>query len=150
MAHYLESGQKMSADPAFQKATQALADTMAGPTETSLNEVIAVTGEVGDPKPLVVLTLSRLVSTNLKAGLAWSTKVAQYVNDATGVSGMVTISAAGPMYQVGWLGGADSGAEIDEVNGKLNGDANYLSMLETGGQYFIPGSAQRAVIARIG
>ena len=150
MAHYLESGQKMSSDAEFKKATLGLDDTMAGPTETFLNEVIAVTGEVGDPKPLVLVTRATLVAANLTAGLGWSTKVAQYVTDATGVGGTVTISKAGPMFQVSWLGGVQDGAQLDEVDGKLNGDANYLAMIEAGSQYFIPGSSQRVLIARIG
>ena len=150
MAEYLDAGQKMAADPDFRSATRALADTLAGPTQTALNEVIAVAGEVGEPKPLVIVTVARLNAASLTPGLEYSTRLATYAADATGVGVSVAISKAGPMFQVSWLSGVDTGAQVDEAEGKLNGDAGWLAMIESGAEYFIAGSTERALLARIG
>lgn len=147
MVELLEAQQKVGASTEFQKLSAGLGGLMAAPAETTLTEIIGMTGEPGEPKPLITITRAAMVGGHIGEALAWSTKVMEYITDLTGVGGVVGASTAGPMFQVSWLVGSDEASQIDDTNAKLNADAGYLEMIDAAGGLFIPGSAERVVIA---
>ena len=147
MAGLLEAQQKVGASADFQNLSTALAGVSAGPAETNVNEVVHATGDPGDPKPLITITQATMSGGQIGATMAWSINVMDYASQLTGAGGIVATSTAGTMFQVTWMAGVDSGAQLDEVNAALNGDAGYLEMMDAGGGMFVPGSVERAVIA---
>lgn len=148
-AQMIEAGQQIGASAGFQKLSGELAQLLDHPAETGLSEVVGMTGPPSDPKPFVIVTRAVLAGGHLVDGLAWSNKVLGHVTDVTGVGGILTISAAGQMQLVTWLAGVDTAEEIDTMSGKVAADADYLSMVDEAGGFFVPGSAERAVIAML-
>jgi len=147
MADLVEAQQKVGASADFQNLSTGLTGVLAGPAETNTNEVVHATGEPGDPKPLITITQATMSGGQIGATMAWSTNVMDYATELTGAGGIVATSTAGTMFQVTWMAGVDSAAQLDEVNATLNTDAGYLELMDAGGGMFIPGSAERVVIA---
>jgi hypothetical protein len=81
--------------------------------------------------------------------MAWGGELMGYVTKETGMRGVFTTSASGPMFQVSWLFGCDSAAQLDEATAKLAADASYAKMVDGAGHFFVDGSVDRAVIAKM-
>jgi hypothetical protein len=127
-------------------------DVLAEPAPSRLLEVIATTGELsGGPKQFSVITNASLSGGDLSAALGWSTQVAEHVAKLTGQAVIVATAAAGQMFRVTWLSGADTAEELDASTTAMNGDAAYLEMLAQAGaeQMFIEGSTERLVLVRM-
>ena len=151
-AQLLDVQQKMAESSEFQQLGPKYSGLAAAPAETQLVDIIGTTGEMVEPKPVVVVTNSGIGSSapgGLNAALAWSNSVLERAGAVTGASGFLGLSAAGPLYQVTWIFGADTGAQMDEMNAALGGDAEFAAMLDGGGGLFIPGSAQRVIMAQL-
>jgi hypothetical protein len=145
----LEAGMLVGASPEFQSLSTGFGGLLAHPAETTLNEVIGVQGEAGDPKPIVVLTRATMMGGHFADALAWSAKALEHVDTVTGSGGVVALSSTGALFQVTWMTGADDAAQLDANNAKLNADPDYIALLDEAGDYFVPGSSERMVIVRM-
>ncbi len=123
---------------------------LAQPAPSTLSEVIAVTGEPSAPKQFTLVTRATIDRSALGDAVAWSTQLAEHVTKVTGSSLVVCISAAGKMFEVTWIGGADTPEELDKINA-INTDAGYLEMLAEAGtnQLFEQGSSERVLLAKL-
>jgi hypothetical protein len=121
------------------------------PAPSLLVEVIAVTGEATAPKQFVSATSAVLTGRNISKAVAWSCEVAEHVTKITGHSGMVGMSAAGAMFQVGWLASYDTPQELDAVNAAVSGDAGYNEMIDQAGneRWFVDGSIDRLQLVKM-
>ena len=132
----------------------ALAATAAGvlsqPAQTTLSEVIAVTGEAAAPKQFVLVTRAVIDRSAMMDAITWSTQVAEHLTKVTGVSTTVGTSAAGKMFEVTWLAGVDTPEELDKLNG-INTDAGYIEMLAAAGtnKLFEQGMSERMLLAKL-
>ena len=138
----------MSADWA---ALAAKADgILANPAPTSLSEVIAVTGELSGPRQFATVTRAVIDRSAMMDAIAWATQVAEYATKVTGVSTIVTTSAAGPMFGVSWLAGVDTPEELDKISA-LGADAGYLGMLADAGtnKLFEQGQSERFLLTKL-
>lgn len=132
----------------------ALAATAAGllsqPAPTILSEVIAVTGEPTPPKQFVLVTRAVIDRSAMMDAVSWSTQVAEHVTKVTGISTTVATSAAGKMFELSWLAGVDTPAEVDKLNA-INTDAGYLEMIAEAGtkHLFEQGMSERMLLARM-
>jgi hypothetical protein len=142
---------QVGASPEWAALTSSVAGTLAEPASSILMEVIAVTGEPTPPKQFVTATSATLTGRNMSKAVAWSCDVAEHVTKVTGHSSTVGMSAAGSLYQVGWLAGVDTPAELDSVNAAIAGDAGYLEMIEQAGneRWFVDGSIDRIQIVKM-
>jgi hypothetical protein len=146
----LAAGQaKSAASEGFRALSQKYGDLMSRPAETYLNEVIAATGEMSAPKPMMVITGATMAGGKIRQAVAWSTQIMQHVTDVTGVGGVVVTSVTGPMFQIGWMSGFDNPAHLDEFNGKMAADPAYLDMIDEAGDLFLSGSGRRMIIAQL-
>ncbi len=141
--------QGLGASAKYQKASAKLGDSLDGPAVTNYLEVVMTSGDVGDPKQLTSVTRATMQAESLSAAMAWSAQIAEYITKTTGMTGLLATSAAGRMFEVAWIFGADSAADLDESNAKLGADQAYASMLEQAGNLFMPGSAERLLLARM-
>ena len=82
-----------------------------------------VTGEAAEPKQFTVVTAATVSCTDLGRTMAWSVEVAELVTMVTGQSVAFRSSAAGPMFQVGWISGADMPEEFDAALAAGNTDS---------------------------
>ena len=132
----------------------ALAATADGllfqPAPSTLTEVIAVTGEPTAPKQFTLVTRAVIDRSAMMDAIAWSTQVAEHVTKVTGVSTIVGTSAAGKMFEVTWLAGVDTPAEMDKMN-SINTDAGYLEMIAAAGanKLFEQGSSERMLLTKL-
>ncbi len=53
------------------------------------------------------------------------------------------------MFQIGWMSGFDNPQHLDEFNGKIAADPEYLEMVDDTGDFFVSGSGQRMIIAQL-
>jgi hypothetical protein len=144
--------QGMAASSEYQQLVTKFAGLFAAPAETALVDVIGMTGEPSEPKQLVAVTTASIANSasgGIGAAVAWSTQVLERAGAVTGASGMLGITAAGPMFQVYWIFGADDGDSMDELNAKVADDAEYGALLDSAGGLFVEGSAQRIIMAQL-
>ena len=141
---------KVAASTAWAALAATVEGVLAQPAPTTLTEVIAVTGEISAPKQFVLVTRAVIDRSALGDAISWSTQVAEYVTKVTGVSTIVGTSAAGRMFEVSWLGGVDTPAELDKMNA-INTDAGYLEMISAAGtnQLFEQGASERMLLAKL-
>jgi hypothetical protein len=148
-AALIDFQQKAGASSDYVEAAGKLGALLAGPAETALVEVVGVAGEPGPPKPLTMVTVATIGANSpggLSAAMGWSTQVLERASSVTGTSALLVTSSAGVMFQVGWIFGADDGDQMDEMNTKLAGDAEYMALLDAAGGLFLEGSAQRNLL----
>ncbi len=148
-AELLSMQQGLGASSKYQKAAAKLGGSLAGPAITNLVEIVMTSGEIAEPQPLVTVTRATIHTGGLSAAMAWSVQIMEYVTKTTGSNGYLGTTAAGPMFQVFWMNGSADAGELDENAAKLGADPTYASMLEQSGDLFIPGSAERILLARM-
>ena len=122
---------------------------MVQPALTRLTEV-TLTGDNPGPKQFVLVTRAVIEGTAMMDALAWAQQVADHVTKVTGIATNVGMSAAGRMFEVTWLAGVDTPAELDTLNA-IAEDADYMGMLAESGakHYFEQGMSERALLVRM-
>ena len=143
----LAAGQQAAAGhPDFQAVTGGeYADLVTGPAVTTTSNVVAVTGEPGPPKAFIVVTQVQMQGGRLADGLGWCGRVIEHIKTVTGIDTMLVTTAAGTMFQTGFIAGVDTAAELDAANDALAADATYLGMLDEAGGLFVTGSSERII-----
>ena len=124
---------------------------LAGPAETYLGEVIAITGEPAEPKQMTTVTRATIAGKDLAQSIAWSCAAMERATKVTGQVGTVATSAAGNMFQVYWFAGSDTAEELDAAREKMNSDAEYQGMIAQAGAdgLFVDGSVEEMVLFRM-
>lgn len=145
----IEIQMQLASNDDYQKLVADSGDLWAGPAQTSFNQVVAIAGEQGDPKPVTTVTTSTISAGHLGNALAWSNEILEYVAGVTGLGGVLTTSAAGNFFDVSWIFGADSGAAADAANAALLADPGYIAMIDQAGELFIDGSGTRVVLVQL-
>lgn len=149
LAQLTEVQLKLLASADYIEATSKMSDRLACPTETFFDQVIGVAGEAGGPSPFVTTTRSTIMNGHLGEALGWSMEILDYAHKVTGLNGFLTTAAAGSFFDVSWVFSAGSAAAGDAANDKLMAESDYVAMIDKGGSFFIPGSAQRTSIMQL-
>jgi hypothetical protein len=123
---------------------------LAHPATTALSEVVAIAGEPAAPKQFTLVTRAVVDRSAMMDAMAWATEIAEYTTGVTGIGTAVCTSAAGAMFEVIWIAGADTPEEVDRMN-SLGSDAGYLERLATAGanKLFEQGTSQRMLLAKM-
>ncbi len=140
---------KLGASAGYQTVAAESGDLWVGPVETTLNQIVATTGEQGDPLPVLTVTRATIAGGHLGDALAWSNEVLEYVTGVTGLGGNLTTSAAGNFFEVSWIVGAESGAASDAANDALLADPGYIGLIDRAGGMFIDGTSERVLLAKL-
>ena len=124
---------------------------LAGPAQTYLAEVIAVTGEPSEPKQFATVTRATIGGKDLAQSIAWSCAAMERATKVTGQVGTVATSAAGNLFQVSWIAGSDTAEELDAARLAMNGDAEYQGMIAQAGAdgLFVDGSVEEIVLIKV-
>ncbi len=124
---------------------------LAHPADTYLAEVIAMTGEPGEPKQVTTVTRATMGGTDLAQSIAWSCAAMERATKVTGQGGIVATTAAGNMFQVYWFAGSDTAEELDATRQQMNDDAEYQGMIAQAGAdgLFVPGSVEEMVLIKM-
>ena len=145
------SQMKLAASTAWGSLAASAEGVLAQPAPSTLSEVIAVAGEPASaPKQFTLVTRAVIDRSAMADALGWSVQVAEHLTKVTGASTTVATSAAGTMFQVVWIGGADSPEELDTMNA-INTEAGYLEMLASAGTktLFQQGSSERMLLFKL-
>ena len=148
-AQLMEFQQKMAASESYQAQAAKLADVLAAPATTSLSQIVGVAGEQGKPAPVVTITQSTMVVGHVAEAMAWGMEILEYVHSVTGMSGLFTSVTSGSFFDVMWLIGAETGAELDSANASLMADSGYVGMIDKAAGFFVPGSANRVTLMQM-
>ena len=139
----------MNGNEDYQKLASNLSDLLAAPSQTSWMRVLTSAGDVGDPKPVTVVTTATVAVGHVGDAMAWSHEMTEYAAGLSGMGTMLATSAAGSFFDVAWISGAESGAAVDEANERLMADAGYLERMDNGDDLFVDGTVSRMVMARL-
>lgn len=150
-AAMVEGQMKFAGSADWASLSGSLTGVLAQPAETYLNEVIAVTGEPTAPKPFTTVTRASMGGTDMAATMAWSTQVLEHVTKTTGNGGILLMSTAGRMFDVGWVSGSDTAEDMDTFHQAISEDADYAGMMAeaTAAGLFVDGSAERMILVKM-
>ena len=151
VADMVATQMKLVGSAAWAGLSSEASGVLARPADTYLAEVIAITGEAGEPKQFTTVTRATMAGRDLAASIAWSCAAMEHATKVTGQVGTVATTAAGNMYQVVWFGGSDTAEEVDAANQALNGDAEYQGMIGRAGAdgLFVDGSVESMVLVKM-
>ncbi len=141
--------QKLSASKDYQAVSGKSGHLLAAPAETSLSQILGVAGEQGVPAPIVTLTQSTVASGHVGDAMGWGLEVLEYVHKVTGMSGLFTNLTAGSFFDVTWIFSAQTGADLDSANAKLQADTGYVGLLDKAGGMFVEGSASWVTLVQM-
>lgn len=145
----LEAFAKLGANEEWNTLAEQTGSVFVGPAETGYSKVIAATtDDIGRP-PLVSVTRAVAAPGHLQQAVVGAVEVLEFVKAATGIDGLLTMSASGPMNQVGWLFGVESGAQGDEAEAKLAENPEWPALMDQIGPHFSDRSGERMLIARL-
>lgn len=147
----LDGSLQLAMSPAWAEISATADGLLAQPSRTELLEVLAVFGEAAPPAQFTVVTSATMSGLDSARAMTWALEVGEHTAKLTGNASTVATSAAGPMFRVTWVSGAETTAAVDAASAAIAGDARYLEMLaEAGdGRYFVEGSTDRMLLARI-
>ena len=151
VADMVATQMKLGGSEAWAALSPEAAGVLAGPAATYLAEVIAITGEAGEPKQFATVTRATMAGRDLAASIAWSCAAMERATKVTGQGGTVATAAAGNLFQVYWFGGSDTAEEVDAARQAMNGDAEYQGMIAQAGAdgLFVDGSVEEMVLVRM-
>jgi hypothetical protein len=116
---------------------------------SSRSQVLGAAGDQGAPAPIVTLTQSTVAAGHLGDAMGWSLEVLEDVHKVTGMSGLFTNLMAGSFFDVTWIFSAETGADLDSANAKLQADTGYVGPLDKAGGLFVEGSATRVTLVQM-
>ena len=138
-------------DPAYHAKIADGLSMVAGPSSDALLE--PVHGELGDDHPPVgafaSVTRATMAGGHYIEAIGWGVEVAQHVEKLSGVPTMFVTSTYGGFGDVAWIAVVADAASVDAANDAINGDADYLSMVNAAGELFIEGSGNQSLITRL-
>jgi hypothetical protein len=76
------------------------------------------------------------------AAVEWAAHIANVYSEVTGLNVVVGSTVAGPMGEVSWFVRHENAASIEAAIGATMGSENYLTEVDGGGEYFLPGATQ--------
>lgn len=141
-AAWVALGLELLADAEYSERVQQAAELFIGPAEDAIRQILHTTPSFdmsrGRPN-LVQSWTAQIARMRLDEGIAWSVKVADYVDQLTGHSLVFLGDAYGEFGSVAWLLGADNAAQIDTVNETMMSDPGWRRMVLEAGDLFIDG-----------
>lgn len=140
---------KLNTNDEYLKLSGTVGDLVATPTQTNWMQVIGTAGDVGEPKPVTVVTTATVAAGHVSEAMAWSTQMMEFAAGATGMGTILATASAGSFFDIAWIGGADSGAAVDDANAALMADPDYLARMDQAGGLFVDGSATRTVMVQL-
>jgi len=150
-ADMVASQMKLMGSAAWAELSTGAGDILDHPADTYLAEIIAMTGEPGEPKQFTTVTRATIGGTDIAQTMAWSVAAMEHATKATGQVGTVATTAAGAMFQVYWFAGSDTAEELDAARQTMNGDAEYQGMIAQAGadELFVTGSVEEMVLVKM-
>ncbi len=150
MEQYMAANMAVNGNADYQALTKKGADLLDGPTETVFGQVIGMGGEMApEPAPLVVTTTATTAPGRQGAAVAWGAELNSYMAELTGTTNLFAMGHVGAISDVSWVQSHDDAASIDRVIATVMSDEGYQERMSKAGDLFVPGSAQRIVMARM-
>ncbi|MDH3681758.1 MAG: NIPSNAP family protein [Acidimicrobiia bacterium] len=149
MADLVDAQMQLAGDADYQSLAATVSDLWAAPAEILMNRVVATTGELSEPKPLIQATRATIAMGHVTEATARATEILEHVTKVTGHGGMLATSTAGAMFQVTWIIGYDSAADLDTASEAAAADADYAAMVDKAGGLFVDGSAERFIMMQM-
>ena len=104
-----------------------------------------VAGEITDSAPVgsyVGAVRATAAPGQWGAAGAWAAEIAGVYSEVTGLNPVVTSTVAGPMGEITWLIRHANAASIEASIAATMGSEKYLTGVDGGGQFFLPGATQ--------
>jgi hypothetical protein len=150
-ADMVNSQMQLMGSEAWAALSSGANGVLAHAAETYLAEIIAMTGEPGEPKQFTTATRATMGGNDMAATVGWSIAAMEHITKITGHGGTVATTAAGSLFQVFWMGGCDTAEELDAMTQTMNSDADYQGMIAQAGadDLFLDGSVERMVLVKM-
>ena len=138
---------------ATNEALAALADDTARlikePAEIGWEQVIAATATDMASPALASINRAQIAPGHIKEAVGRSSEMLNFVKEATGIDGMLTMTDAGPTNEIAFIFGVDSGAAADAANAALAANADWVDMMDAAAGMFVTGTNHRVYAARL-
>jgi hypothetical protein len=72
----------------------------------------------------------------------WAAHIAGVYSEVTGLNVVITSTVAGPMGEITWLVRHENTASIEAALGASMGSEKYMTEVNGGGEFFLPGATQ--------
>jgi len=150
-ADMVNSQMQLMGSEAWTALSSGANGVLAHAAETYLAEIIAMTGEPGEPKQFTTVTRATMGGNDMAATVGWSVAAMEHITKITGHGGTVATTAAGSLFQVFWMSGCDTAEELDAMTQTMNSDADYQGMIAQAGadDLFLDGSVERMVLVKM-
>lgn len=139
---------KLAADPGYVEIIQRNAHMFDSWNEDTLVNVVSST-LTPTPRPIYEVTTAVVANGKLAAAMAFGVKAQEYVAKATGFPTAFVAQTYGPFGAVGWLTGASDMAEAEKIQDMWRTDTTFATMVDEGGDLFIPGAARNGLIEKV-
>jgi len=120
-----------------------------GPAEDRLGNIAHIAGEVSGPPAAAGIVTATLDVPKVAPAMSWSTEIADYSVNLTGVPMAVLTSNYGQYGTVSWISYGQSVAQLEQAQEKTNSDPGFLQRLADSAGFFLPGSGAGALSRKI-
>ena len=152
IAGVLAMGASLAGDAEFAALVAKGAAWTTGAPVDQLREALNGVNPAGPPPvgAVAIVTTASMNGGKYAAAVGWSLEVAALVEKITGMRVTLSTGIAGEMGQLSFVGVSPDAATADAANAKINADAGYQAKLDEAGDLFVPGSAHRRILVRMG
>ena len=146
MSELDQSQEKITSDAATAEYGVRAAELFEGAAQDNLGRLVVSTMQ--EPRP--VMNVSAVASPGRAADVtAFGMEMHQAVTSATGAPAAFVVSVSGAFDGTRFALRADSMAELQAANEKLQGDGTVAKLMEKARDLFVPGSGQSVILRRI-
>jgi hypothetical protein len=133
---------KLAVDQTYNDMVAGADHLFTGPVADSMAMVLTPLPE--NPAPATYVDVVSAVATHghLREAIQHGVALAEAASKLAGTATLFGTMVNGPYGGVGWLTGAPDIASLEAMQTKINGDASFLELVDTGGHLFQPGASQ--------
>ncbi len=146
MSELDESSERVAGDAGATEFAGRAAELFIGASEDNIGRIVAST--ITDPKAVMSVVNAVAVPGKLAEVGAFGVEMQQLMT-STGHPAAFATGVSGAFGRVSFALGADSMADLQDANEKLQADAAFLKLMEKSGALFVSGSGQTAILRKI-
>ena len=142
-----ENNAKVLADNEWWDRVGSLREHSVGETTDEIREIIH-----GTPSPensVAWGVTAQIAPGQIANAMGWAIEIAEKVGSLAGSETVVLRDLYGPWGQMTWITGFADMASVDAAQAAMAADPGYITMLDQGGDLFIPGTASQRLATKL-
>lgn len=141
--------EKLLADPTYLDLGQQGADLTDGQLDDMVAQYVVGGGDLGFEPTHVAVVTSQLGNGNFQKGIAAGAELAQKGTALGGLPTAFLVTTTGTYGGVAWITPAPSLAELERSEQSVNGNPEFLDLVDTSSACYLPGVTTQEIWRRI-